>query len=129
MVKFPIDALTKPVFRVTTKKGAILVIDAGHLAISSDLVPKSAIHEIYNKRKQQYTEEDYRQLESLMYDRFALSLSAAQFLLGNDLDSCFEALNSTDDHGLHLLRRTNIDFSVHNSIVPSALQLAKLKVY
>ncbi len=39
------------------------------------------------KRSQQYSEEDYRQLESLMYDKMFLRLEDAQvknIMLGND---------------------------------------------
>jgi vacuolar protein sorting-associated protein 13A/C len=103
-------------------------VDAGHLAIGSDLVPKKEVQEIYAKRNQQYTEEDYKQLESLMYDRFSVKLSSAQFILGNDFDSCQAALKSENDHGLHLLEKTNMEFSIHNSIVPTAVQLSKIKV-
>jgi vacuolar protein sorting-associated protein 13A/C len=115
-------------YSVRSKKGIHLVIDAGHLAIESDLVKKSQVQEIYSKRNQQYTDEDYKRLENLMYDRYSLKLHAAQFLIGNDLDSCMAALASETERGYHLLERTNIDFSIQNSILPSALQLARLRV-
>ena len=113
---------------VRSKKGIHLVIDAGHLAIESNLVEKSQVQEIYSKRNQQYTDEDYKRLENLMYDRYSLKLHAAQFLIGNDLDSCMAALTSETERGYHLLERTSIDFSIQNSILPSALQLARLRV-
>ena len=111
-----------------SKKGIHLIIDAGHLAIESDLVEKSQVQEIYSKRNQQYTEEDYKRLENLMYDRYSLKLHAAQFLIGNDLDSCVAALTSETERGYHLLERTSINFSIQNSILPSALQLSRLRV-
>jgi hypothetical protein len=43
-------------------------------------VDKEAIREIHLKRSQQYSEEDYRRLESLMYDKFSLRLESAQVL-------------------------------------------------
>lgn len=103
-------------------------MDAGHLAISSDLVPKKEVQEIYTKRNQQYTDEDYKQLERLMYDRYSMKLTDAQFILGNDLESCLSALKSDEGHTMHLLEKTNITLSIHNSIVPTAVQLAKIKV-
>ncbi|KAG8804872.1 hypothetical protein FRC17_005882, partial [Serendipita sp. 399] len=112
---------------VTNKSSVHLIIDAGHLAIGSDLVPKKDVQEIYSKRNQQYTEEDYRRLEALMYDRFSVKLSAAQFVLGNGLEACLNALKAEDEHGLHLLEKTNVEFSLHNSIVPTAVQLSKIK--
>lgn len=63
---------------VTTKDCKHLVIDAGHISIESDLVDKEAVHEIHLKRNQQYNEEDYKRLESLMYDKMLLKLEAAQ---------------------------------------------------
>ncbi|OSD03423.1 vacuolar protein sorting-associated protein 13 [Trametes coccinea BRFM310] len=113
---------------VTTTKGKHLVVDAGHISIGSELASKEAIQEIHAKRKQQYTEEDYKHLESMMYDRLTVRLEAAQFLLGDDLDSCLKALRSKERDNLHLLERTNFDLQVQNSIVPTAYTLARFKV-
>lgn len=63
-----------------------------------------------------------------MYDRYSLKLDAAQFLIGNNLDSCLAALTSETERGCHLLERTSIDFSIQKSILPTALQLAVLRV-
>ncbi|CCL98963.1 uncharacterized protein FIBRA_00971 [Fibroporia radiculosa] len=113
---------------VTTNECKHLVIDAGHIAIRSELGNKQAIKEIQNKRKQEYQEEDYKRLESMMYDRLSVKLKDAQFLVGNDLQSCMDALVSDHDDNLHLLERINLDLQVHNSIVPLAYNLAKYKV-
>lgn len=96
--------------------------------MESDLADQQAVKEVQAKRKQKYTKADYKRLESLMYDKFSLKLEAAQFLLGNDLESCRKALNSNEPSTVHLVERINIDFQVHNSIVPSALNLARFKV-
>lgn len=53
-------------------------MDAGHIAIESDLASKDAIRIIHQKRNQKYDEEDYKQLESLMYDKLFLRLQDAQ---------------------------------------------------
>lgn len=113
---------------IANKSSIHLIVDAGHLSIGSDLVPKKEVQQIYAKRNQQYTEEDYKRLEALMYDRFSVKLNDAQFVLGNDLDSCLAALKADNEHGLHLLEKTNMEFSIHNSIVPTAIQLSKIKV-
>lgn len=62
-----------------------LVIDAGQVLVDSALVSKKDIEEIEEKRKQQYTEEDYRRLESLMYDIYNVQLKSAQ-VSGHYLD-------------------------------------------
>lgn len=63
---------------VTTNDCKHLIIDAGHIAIESDLVPKEAIKTIHQKRNTKYTDEDFQNLESLMYDKMSLRLEDAQ---------------------------------------------------
>ncbi|KAJ7293574.1 vacuolar protein sorting-associated protein 13 [Mycena rebaudengoi] len=129
---------------VTTHNCKHLIIDAGHIAIESNLADKEAIRAIHLKRNKQYSDEDYKQLESLMYDKVSIRLEAAQaskcthllklrlisrrqFVLGNDLQSCRDALTS-DATALHLLERVSLDLQVQNSIVPTAFNLARFKV-
>ncbi|CAL1695807.1 unnamed protein product [Somion occarium] len=113
---------------ITTNHCKHLVIDAGHISIESELANKKSIKEIQMKRKQQYTDEDYKQLESMMYDKLLVRLESAQFLVGNDLQSCLEALTSENHDNLHLMERINVDLQVQNSIVPTAYSLARFKV-
>jgi vacuolar protein sorting-associated protein 13A/C len=49
-------------------------------------------------------------------------------LLGTDLAACRKALKATDSDHLHLLEKISINFSVLNSIVPSAVNIAKFRV-
>jgi len=65
-------------FSVTTEHSRHLVLDAGHIAIESDLAAKDARHELDEKLKQSYDLEDYKRLEAHMYDRFSLKFEAAQ---------------------------------------------------
>ena len=48
--------------------------------------------------------------------------------MGTNLQACRDALTSKSGDHLHLLERTNIDLQVQNSIVPTALDLARFKV-
>ncbi|XP_006454344.1 hypothetical protein AGABI2DRAFT_114096 [Agaricus bisporus var. bisporus H97] len=131
---------------ITTPNCKHLVIDAGHISIESDLVDKSAVQWVQLKRNQQYNDEDYRQLESLMYDKLTLRLEDAQvtfffqlverklngmcfqFVLGDSLFACLDALSSTSNDSLHLLERINIHLDIHQSIVPTAVNLARFKI-
>ncbi|KZT02705.1 vacuolar protein sorting-associated protein 13 [Laetiporus sulphureus 93-53] len=113
---------------ITTHECKHLVIDAGHIAIESQLGNKDAIKEIQAKRKQEYTEEDYKRLESMMYDRLSVRLKDTQFLVGNDLQSCMDALTSEGHDNLHLLERITLDLQVQNSIVPTAYNLSRFKI-
>lgn len=63
---------------VTNPKCRHLLLDAGHIAIESDLADKDAIREIHLKRNQQYSDADYKRLESLMYDKVSFKLEDAQ---------------------------------------------------
>jgi len=129
---------------ITTTKCKHLVIDAGHISIESNLADKEATRQIHLKRNKQYSEEDYRRLESMMYDKFMLRLQSAQvsqfaafrnlklkpvqFVIGDNLQVCRDALVSQEHNSLHLLERINIDLEVQNSIVPTAYNLARFKV-
>lgn len=53
-------------------------MDAGHISIESDLASKDAIRQVHLKRSQQYTDDDYARLESLMYDKSNIKLEDAQ---------------------------------------------------
>ncbi|KAI6133067.1 vacuolar protein sorting-associated protein 13 [Pisolithus croceorrhizus] len=113
---------------VTSTSGGHLVIDAGHISIESDLVDKNILREIQAKRSRQYNEDDRRRLESVMYDKVLLRLDAAQFIIGNDLQACRDALVSETVDSLHLLERTNIELDIQSSIIPNAVDLARFKV-
>lgn len=54
------------------------MVDAGHISIESRLADKKAVKEINAKRKQKYSEADYKRLESMMYDRLSVRLQDAQ---------------------------------------------------
>jgi vacuolar protein sorting-associated protein 13A/C len=51
-----------------------------------------------------------------------------QFILGGDLQSCRNALNSRNGSSLHLIERISIDLQVQSSIVPSVTSLARFKI-
>lgn len=48
--------------------------------MESDLADKDAMRELQAKKNEQYSEADYRRLESLMYDKVKLKLEAAQVI-------------------------------------------------
>ncbi|KAI5124698.1 hypothetical protein M0805_004304 [Coniferiporia weirii] len=114
---------------VTQEHCSHLVIDAGRILVKSTLADKVALREVEKKRNHKYTDEDYRQLESMMYDNYSVKLIAAQFVVGESLEACRAALQSQDpDPKSHLLERVNIDLTAQNSIVPSARSIARMKM-
>ncbi|TEB35046.1 hypothetical protein FA13DRAFT_1915662 [Coprinellus micaceus] len=113
---------------ITTNQCNHLILDAGHISIESDLADKKAVQTVYQKRNQKYNDEDYRELESLMYDKMSLKLQDAQFVIGRNLQSCLDALTGPSKDNLHLLERINISFQIQKSIVPTAVNLSQIKV-
>ena len=55
-----------------------MVLDAGHIALDTDLANKEQIQALSSKRGQQYDDEDFRKLEGMMYDKLSLRLDSAQ---------------------------------------------------
>ncbi|KAL4070939.1 vacuolar protein sorting-associated protein 13 [Scleroderma citrinum] len=113
---------------ITSAHTGHLILDAGHISIESDLVEKNILREIQAKRNQQYNEEDYTRLESMMEVLLLTPLYPVQFVVGYDLQSCRDALVSENGDFLHLLERTNIELKVQSSIVPNAVNLTRFKV-
>ena len=107
-----------------------IVLDAGQISLKSVLADQGAIETVKSKQTKQYTEEDWRQLEDLMYDRFFVKLESMQLVMGPNLKHCMKSLSSSaqEDHSLHLLERINLDFTLHNSILPKAPNLSKFKM-
>lgn len=65
---------------MTTKDCQHIVLDAGHISVESNLVDQKALGEVKAKENQEYREEDYQRLESLMYDQFHVKLEDAQVI-------------------------------------------------
>lgn len=55
-----------------------IVLDAGHISVRSDLADKAALGAVKARENQEYSDEDYQRLESLMYDKFYVKLESAQ---------------------------------------------------
>lgn len=55
-----------------------MVLDAGHIAIESELAAKGTRQELDEKLNQIYNSEDFKILEKHMYDRFSITFEAAQ---------------------------------------------------
>jgi vacuolar protein sorting-associated protein 13A/C len=106
-----------------------LIIDAGHVGVTSELVDKDTLQEIQSKQRQTYSEEDYKRLESLMYDKFLLKLSSTQVLIGPSVQETKLQLQKRDESkSMHIVDKINIEVTVETSIIPKAPNVAKLRV-
>ncbi|RVD82950.1 uncharacterized protein DFL_007357 [Arthrobotrys flagrans] len=114
---------------VTTHAANCLIIDAGHVSLTSDLVQKHDVQEIQAKQSTQYTESDYEKLESLMYDKFLLQLKSTQILIGPSIETTIAQLEKEgDSKQLRVVDRINIDFKIEISILPKAPNLTKFRI-
>lgn len=109
-------------------KSPVAILDAGHISVISKLVEKSKIEEI--KGKTSYSEDDWKQLNTLMYDTFVLHLQDAQFLVGPNIRDTMEQLHfeDTKDRKSSILDKLNIKLLLGISILPDVYNLARIKV-
>lgn len=114
---------------ITEKRGACLILDAGHISVSSQIVDKNTLKQVQEKQSQSYSAEDYHQLQSLMYDKFLVKLSSAQLLIGPSLEETKSQIYERNESmSMYIVEKTNIDFLVETSIIPKATNLAKIRV-
>lgn len=112
---------------ITTHDATCLIVDAGHIHVNSELVDKTTMKEIQSKTRQSYNEEDFKRLESAMYDRFLVKLTSTQVLIGPSIEETKQQLTKGGSP-LHVVEQINVDFVVETSIIPKAPNLTKLKV-
>ncbi|KAI5294364.1 hypothetical protein KEM52_004170 [Ascosphaera acerosa] len=106
-----------------------LIIDAGHIALASELVPKETLKEIEAKQSEKYNEQDYERLESLMYDKFTIQLDSTQALIGRGVDATKRQLDAEAAlRNFHIIDRISMDFLLELCIVPSSPDLTRTRV-
>lgn len=114
---------------VVKKSTLCLILDAGHVALSSELVDKKTMQEIQSKQKTQYSETDFKRLETLMYDKFLIKLQSTQLLIGPGIEATKSQLESDErSNNYHIVDRINIDFILEQSIVPRSSDLTKTRI-
>lgn len=113
---------------VTSWSSPCAIIDAGHISVVSHLVGREVIEEVKKKKTLQYTDNDWKKLESLMYDKFNLQLHNTQLLIGSNVRSTMKQLHNGVASGPEsVLDRLNLDFLIEVSILPEAQGLTKFK--
>jgi len=114
---------------ITSQNTACVILDAGHISVTSELVDKETSKEVRSKQAQTHTDQDIKELESLMYDRFLVKLTSTQVLIGPSVEETKRQLVEKDDRlMLHIVDKINVDFVVEASILPKAPNLTKMKV-
>ncbi|KAI4286783.1 MAG: hypothetical protein L6R35_003961 [Caloplaca aegaea] len=114
---------------ITSESTLCLVLDAGHVSLNSELVDKETMKDIQSKQKKKYSDEDFKQLEGLMYDKFLLKLDSTQVLIGPGIQATKDQLKAKDaSKNYHIIDRINMDFVLETSIIPKAADLTKTRV-
>ncbi|KAH7346737.1 putative vacuolar protein sorting-associated protein 13 [Rhexocercosporidium sp. MPI-PUGE-AT-0058] len=114
---------------ITTRNTMCLILDAGHISVNSQLVDKDTMKDVQAKQRQSYTDEDFKRLESLMYDKFQVKLSSTQVLIGPSIEETKAQLDNRDESkSMHIVEQINIDFMVETSIIPKAPNLTKVRI-
>ncbi|SCV00936.1 LANO_0F09296g1_1 [Lachancea nothofagi CBS 11611] len=106
------------------------VIDAGHISIASDLVPKETLKKYKSLSPSEYEKLDSKDIKRLMFDRFKLRLTDTHFLIGPDIRTTISNLKvSEKESSLTILNNLEFELDVDVSILPKALNLPKVKIY
>ncbi|OJD40388.1 vacuolar protein sorting-associated protein vps13 [Diplodia corticola] len=114
---------------VTKESSICLILDAGHAKVSSELIDKDTLKDIQSKQKGQFSEDDLKRLQGLMYDKFLLKLDSTQVLIGPSIEETKAQLVENDgSKNLHLVERINVDFTIETCIVPKASDLTKFRI-
>jgi len=114
---------------VEAEDSTCLILDAGHIRVSSELVDEQTMKQIQAKQRKSYTDEDFKRLESAMYDKFLVGLTSTQLLIGPSIAETKAQLEERDDKlMLHVVERINVDFVVEVSILPKAPNLTRVKM-
>jgi len=114
---------------ITKESALCLILDAGHVSLKSELVDKDTMRDIQSKQKKQYSDQDYRQLEGLMYDKFLLKLDSTQLLIGPGIQATRNQLSGKgESKNYHIIDRINMDFTLETSIIPKASDLTKTRI-
>ena len=114
---------------ITTERSMCLIVDAGRVGVTSKLVDKESLKLIQDKQGKDYSEQDYKQLEDLMYDRFLVKLDSTQVLIGPDIESTRAQLDpNSPSRNFHIIDRINVDFVLELSIVPQSMDLTRTRL-
>ncbi|KTW25717.1 hypothetical protein T552_03329 [Pneumocystis carinii B80] len=106
-----------------------IILDAGHISLESNLVEKEKIREIQSKHNKVYSQKDYSNLKSLMYDKFSLKFESIQLLIGLSVTDALEELRKKNcTKNFKIIDKTDMFFLLEISILPKASNLTKFKI-
>ncbi|KAI8639786.1 hypothetical protein BD408DRAFT_476983 [Parasitella parasitica] len=116
---------------LTSQDSPVMIIDAGHINIDSQLADKQVVDEIKSKDIQTYSVQDTKTLEGLMYDKFNLQLSQTKVLIGSNTKECLWQLQdhpSQSGVDARFIERIDMSFLIELCILPGKTEFTKMKV-
>ncbi|KAI8363865.1 hypothetical protein EDC96DRAFT_608831 [Choanephora cucurbitarum] len=116
---------------LTSQDSSVMIIDAGHINVDSQLADKEVVHGIKSKDATTYNQQDIDTLENLMYDKFNLQLSQTKVLIGNNTKECLWQLNGHPPRNgvdARFIERIDMNFLIELCILPGKTEYTKIKV-
>ncbi|KAI9287283.1 vacuolar protein sorting-associated protein vps13 [Umbelopsis sp. AD052] len=114
----------------TRSNAQVIVLDAGHINVESQLAPPDALNALKSKAKEDYNAEDDIQLQSLMYDKFSVQLTQTKALIGYSVEACLEQIQDPkpENDYLHFVERIDMSFMVEMCILPKTTEMTRFRV-
>lgn len=72
------------------------IVDAGHISVSSDVIPKEKIKEIISMSPEDYDKLNPNDKNRLMFDRYKLELQDTQILVGANIHNTLSSLKDSE---------------------------------
>ncbi|ORX52050.1 hypothetical protein DM01DRAFT_1408497 [Hesseltinella vesiculosa] len=110
----------------------VMIIDAGHIHVDSDLANQEIAQEFKQRRP---SADDLERLDALMYDKFNVALSQIKLLIGRQVKNCVaqlahdhNAIGTDQADNAYLLQRLDLNLLVEKCILPASSQFPQIKV-
>lgn len=116
---------------LTSQESPVMIIDAGHINIDSQLADPKVVNEIKAKDVKNFTPGDIETLGHLMYDRFNLSLSQTKVLIGTNTEECLWQLQDNPPRNgvdARFIERIDMNFLIEMCILPGKTEFTKFKI-
>lgn len=106
------------------------VIDAGHISVTSDVIPKDKIKEIIEMSPEDYESINPNEKNRLMFDRYQLDLQDTQILVGPNIQDTLGSLRDrSSQENLSVLEKMKLTITLDMLIAPKAYRLPRFKFF
>jgi len=110
------------------KDAFVIVADLGRILLTSKPVSKESQEEVFRLTGQPPTPEGKARLESLIYDRFDISVTALQVVAGTSLADLHTIMSSGQRSPAHLLHPVGLTLTAEKCILANTYEHADLRL-